>query len=95
MFMNLSGNFQRNSSVKGGGGVLSNSPPIQKKRLDYIQGIYKEVLSLFLGFKGLYSDVDRDPLCHVADTDCLTLGDTSLLTPIDRLYSMQDSYFTS
>uniref|UniRef100_A0A3B4TYC7 LIM homeobox transcription factor 1, alpha n=1 Tax=Seriola dumerili TaxID=41447 RepID=A0A3B4TYC7_SERDU len=44
---------------------------------------------------GLYGDVDRDPLCHVADSDCLALGDSSLLTPIDRLYSMQDSYFTS
>ncbi|XP_031719730.1 LIM homeobox transcription factor 1-alpha [Anarrhichthys ocellatus] len=47
------------------------------------------------GFKGLYGDMDRDPLCHVADSDCLSLGDSSLLTPIDRLYSMQDSYFTS
>lgn len=47
----------------------------------------------FLGFKGLYPDMD--PLCHVADSDCLSLGDSSLLTPIDRLYSMQDSYFTS
>ncbi|KAF7657856.1 hypothetical protein LDENG_00021030 [Lucifuga dentata] len=47
------------------------------------------------GFKGLYSDTDRDPLCLVADSDCLSLGNTSLLTPIDRLYSMQDSYFTS
>ncbi|KAI3368823.1 hypothetical protein L3Q82_025803 [Scortum barcoo] len=47
------------------------------------------------GFKGLYGDMDRDPLCHVVDSDCLSLGDSSLLTPIDRLYSMQDSYFTS
>ncbi|XP_069006442.1 LIM homeobox transcription factor 1-alpha [Embiotoca jacksoni] len=47
------------------------------------------------GFKGLYGDMDRDPLCHVADSDCLSLGDSSPLTPIDRLYSMQDSYFTS
>ncbi|TNN42185.1 LIM homeobox transcription factor 1-alpha [Liparis tanakae] len=47
------------------------------------------------GFKGLYGDMDRDPLCHVADSDCLSLGDSSLLTPIDRLYSMQDSYFAS
>lgn len=53
------------------------------------------MLCLFLGFKGLYGDMDRDPLCHVADSDCLSLGDSSLLTPIDRLYSMQDSYFTS
>uniref|UniRef100_A0A672HNG1 LIM homeobox transcription factor 1, alpha n=1 Tax=Salarias fasciatus TaxID=181472 RepID=A0A672HNG1_SALFA len=36
-----------------------------------------------------------DPLCHVTDSDCLSLGDSSPLTPIDRLYSMQDSYFTS
>lgn len=49
----------------------------------------------FLGFKSLYDDMERDPLCHVADSDCLSLGDSSLLTPIDRLYSMQDSYFTS
>lgn len=49
----------------------------------------------FLGFKSLYGDMDRDPLCHVTDNDCLSLGDSSLLTPIDRLYSMQDSYFTS
>ncbi|XP_029988722.1 LIM homeobox transcription factor 1-alpha [Sphaeramia orbicularis] len=47
------------------------------------------------GFKGLYGDMDGDPLCHMADSDCLSLGDASLLTPIDRLYSMQDSYFTS
>ncbi|XP_044054775.1 LIM homeobox transcription factor 1-alpha isoform X1 [Siniperca chuatsi] len=47
------------------------------------------------GFKGLYGDMGRDPMCHVADSDCLSLGDSSLLTPIDRLYSMQDSYFTS
>ncbi|CAJ1060427.1 LIM homeobox transcription factor 1-alpha [Xyrichtys novacula] len=47
------------------------------------------------GFKSLYSDIDRDPLCHMTDTDCLSLSDSSLLTPIDRLYSMQDSYFTS
>ncbi|XP_036970949.1 LIM homeobox transcription factor 1-alpha isoform X1 [Acanthopagrus latus] len=47
------------------------------------------------GFKGVFVEMDRDPLCHVADADCLSLGDSSLLTPIDRLYSMQDSYFTS
>ncbi|XP_075266513.1 LOW QUALITY PROTEIN: LIM homeobox transcription factor 1-alpha [Salarias fasciatus] len=47
------------------------------------------------GFKCLYGDMDRDPLCHVTDSDCLSLGDSSPLTPIDRLYSMQDSYFTS
>lgn len=47
----------------------------------------------FLGFKGLYPDTD--PLSHLTDNDCLPLGDSSLLTPIDRLYSMQNSYFTS
>lgn len=49
----------------------------------------------FSGFKSLFDDMDRDALCHVTDSDCLALGDSSLLTPIDRLYSMQDSYFTS
>lgn len=53
------------------------------------------MICFFSGFKSLYGDMDRDSLCHVADTDCLSLGDSSLLTPIDRLYSMQDSYFTS
>ncbi|XP_034035551.1 LIM homeobox transcription factor 1-alpha [Thalassophryne amazonica] len=44
------------------------------------------------GYKGLYGELDRD----VQETDdCPSLGDSSLLTPIDRLYSMQDSYFTS
>ncbi|XP_056132732.1 LIM homeobox transcription factor 1-alpha [Lampris incognitus] len=47
------------------------------------------------GFKGLFGDLDGDPLCHLTDTDCLTMADSSLLTPIDHLYSMQDSYFTS
>ncbi|XP_053287054.1 LIM homeobox transcription factor 1-alpha [Pleuronectes platessa] len=47
------------------------------------------------GFKGLYGEMDREPLCHVADRDGLSLGGSSLLTPIDCLYSMQDSYFTS
>ncbi|KAM9849215.1 LIM homeobox transcription factor 1-alpha [Aulostomus maculatus] len=47
------------------------------------------------GFKALYLDMDKDPLCHLSDNDCLSLGDSSLLTPIDRLYSMQDSYFAS
>lgn len=56
--------------------------------------VINDVVS-FLGFKGLYGAMDTDPLCHVADSDCLSLGDSSLLTPIDRLYSMQDSYFTS
>ncbi|CAF90481.1 unnamed protein product, partial [Tetraodon nigroviridis] len=45
------------------------------------------------GFSGLYPETD--PLCHLTDSDCLPPGDPSLLTPIDRLYSMQDSYFTS
>ncbi|XP_072294847.1 LIM homeobox transcription factor 1-alpha [Eucyclogobius newberryi] len=45
------------------------------------------------GFKGLYAD--SDPVCHITNSDCFHLSDSSLLTPIDRLYSMQDSYFTS
>lgn len=45
------------------------------------------------GFKDLYTDMA--PLCHVTDTDCSRLVDSSLLTPIDHLYSMQDSYFAS
>ncbi|CAL9696309.1 unnamed protein product [Knipowitschia caucasica] len=44
------------------------------------------------GFKGLYADMDSDPVCHM--TSNLHL-EASVLTPIDRLYSMQDSYFTS
>lgn len=55
--------------------------------------IHYTTLFFFLGFKGLYPETD--PLCHLTDSDCLPLGDSSLLTPIDRLYSMQDSYFTS
>nr|XP_054586076.1 LIM homeobox transcription factor 1-alpha [Nothobranchius furzeri]XP_054586077.1 LIM homeobox transcription factor 1-alpha [Nothobranchius furzeri] len=47
------------------------------------------------GFKSSYGDISSDPLCHVADSDCLSLDDSSPLTPIDCLYSMQDSYFTS
>ncbi|KAG7514177.1 LIM homeobox transcription factor 1-alpha-like [Solea senegalensis] len=47
------------------------------------------------GFKSLYSDIDKDPLCQMLDSDCLPLSGSSLLTPIDCLYSMQDSYFTS
>ncbi|XP_035997171.1 LIM homeobox transcription factor 1-alpha isoform X2 [Fundulus heteroclitus] len=47
------------------------------------------------GFQGLYGDVDREPLCHVAENDCLSLAGSSPLTPIDCLYSMQDSYFAS
>ncbi|XP_057696548.1 LIM homeobox transcription factor 1-alpha [Corythoichthys intestinalis] len=40
------------------------------------------------GLQALYGDT--------MDTDCTSLGDaSSLLTPIDCLYSMQDSYFTS
>uniref|UniRef100_A0A672K4D7 Uncharacterized protein n=1 Tax=Sinocyclocheilus grahami TaxID=75366 RepID=A0A672K4D7_SINGR len=34
-----------------------------------------------------------DPLCHFGD--CMLSSEPSLLTPIDRLYSMQDSYFAS
>uniref|UniRef100_A0A673IE64 LIM homeobox transcription factor 1-alpha-like n=1 Tax=Sinocyclocheilus rhinocerous TaxID=307959 RepID=A0A673IE64_9TELE len=37
--------------------------------------------------------IDSDPLCHFGD--CMSSSESSLLTPIDRLYSMQDSYFTS
>ncbi|XP_062308864.1 LIM homeobox transcription factor 1-alpha [Osmerus eperlanus] len=47
------------------------------------------------GFRGLYDDMDVAPFCHLGDGSCLSLGDSSLLTPIDRLCSMQDSYFTS
>uniref|UniRef100_A0A3P9MEH1 Uncharacterized protein n=1 Tax=Oryzias latipes TaxID=8090 RepID=A0A3P9MEH1_ORYLA len=47
------------------------------------------------GLKVLYGDMDREPLCCASDSECLSLGDSSPLTPIDRLYSMQDSYFTS
>ncbi|XP_017262639.1 LIM homeobox transcription factor 1-alpha [Kryptolebias marmoratus] len=47
------------------------------------------------GFKAIHGDIDRDPLCHMGDSNCLSLGDISPLTPIDCLYSMQDSYFTS
>uniref|UniRef100_W5KSQ6 LIM homeobox transcription factor 1, alpha n=1 Tax=Astyanax mexicanus TaxID=7994 RepID=W5KSQ6_ASTMX len=45
------------------------------------------------GCEALYSDVNSDPLCHLGE--CLPLAETSLLTPIDRLYSMHDSYFAS
>lgn len=48
---------------------------------------------LFPGCDTLYDNADSDPLCHFGD--CLSNSDPSLLTPIDRLYSMQDSYFTS
>ncbi|KAF6726398.1 LIM homeobox transcription factor 1-alpha [Oryzias melastigma] len=47
------------------------------------------------GLKLLYGSVDGEPLCCVSDSEGLSLGDSSPLTPIDRLYSMQDSYFTS
>ncbi|XP_024909304.1 LIM homeobox transcription factor 1-alpha [Cynoglossus semilaevis] len=47
------------------------------------------------GFKDLCGDIDRSPLCHLTDSDCHSLSGSSLLTPIDCLYSMQDSYFTS
>ncbi|CAG5861535.1 unnamed protein product [Menidia menidia] len=45
-------------------------------------------------FKGSYGDMERNTLYHVADSECLSLSD-SPLTPIGRLYSMQNSYFTS
>lgn len=50
---------------------------------------------VFTGLKLLYGSVDGEPLCCVSDSEGLSLGDSSPLTPIDRLYSMQDSYFTS
>ncbi|KAF3690986.1 LIM homeobox transcription factor 1-alpha LIM/homeobox protein 1.1 [Channa argus] len=46
------------------------------------------------GFKSLFDDMDGDALYCVTESDLKT-GDSSLLTPIGRLYSMQDSYFTS
>ncbi|XP_015251798.1 PREDICTED: LIM homeobox transcription factor 1-alpha-like [Cyprinodon variegatus] len=46
------------------------------------------------GLRSLYGDTDREHLCHVTD-DCLSLAGSSPLTPIDCLYSMQDSYFAS
>ncbi|KAK3542049.1 hypothetical protein QTP86_011349 [Hemibagrus guttatus] len=42
---------------------------------------------------GWYTDLDSD-LLH-PHRDCLSSGETSVLTPIDRLYSMQDSYFAA
>ncbi|XP_062412455.1 LIM homeobox transcription factor 1-alpha [Sardina pilchardus] len=45
------------------------------------------------GCEPLYSEMDGDSLCHLGD--CLSSSDPTLLTPIDRLYSMQESYFTS
>ncbi|XP_058234893.1 LIM homeobox transcription factor 1-alpha [Hemibagrus wyckioides] len=42
---------------------------------------------------GWYTDMDSD-LLH-PHRDCLSSGETSILTPIDRLYSMQDSYFAT
>nr|XP_055042025.1 LIM homeobox transcription factor 1-alpha [Misgurnus anguillicaudatus]XP_055042026.1 LIM homeobox transcription factor 1-alpha [Misgurnus anguillicaudatus] len=45
------------------------------------------------GCDTLFDSTDSDPLCHFSD--CLSSSDASLLTPIDRLYSMQDSYFAS
>lgn len=59
----------------------------------FIFFLHYTIVFFFLGFKGLYPETD--PLCHLTDSDGLPLGDSSLLTPIDRLYSMQDSYFTS
>uniref|UniRef100_A0A3P8Y3K5 LIM homeobox transcription factor 1, alpha n=1 Tax=Esox lucius TaxID=8010 RepID=A0A3P8Y3K5_ESOLU len=47
------------------------------------------------GYKALYMEMDGDPLYHLYDGTSLSYGDSSLLTPIDCLYSMQDSYFTS
>ncbi len=49
--------------------------------------------SLFIGCDTFYDDTDSDPLCHFGD--CMSSSEPSLLTPIDRLYSMQDSYFAS
>ncbi|XP_042178664.1 LIM homeobox transcription factor 1-alpha [Oncorhynchus tshawytscha] len=46
------------------------------------------------GCKALYVEMDGNPLCNLGDGDCLSLCDSSLATPIDHLYSMQDSYFT-
>ncbi|KAK7150882.1 hypothetical protein R3I93_011976 [Phoxinus phoxinus] len=45
------------------------------------------------GCDTIYDDTDSDPLCHFGD--CMSSSEPSLLTPIDRLYSMQDSYFAS
>uniref|UniRef100_A0AAY4CQE1 Uncharacterized protein n=1 Tax=Denticeps clupeoides TaxID=299321 RepID=A0AAY4CQE1_9TELE len=45
------------------------------------------------GCEGLYCELDGDPLHHLGDY--VSPSDPSLLTPIDRLYSMQESYFTS
>ncbi|XP_037393776.1 LIM homeobox transcription factor 1-alpha [Pygocentrus nattereri] len=45
------------------------------------------------GCEAFYNDVDDSPLCHLGD--CMSSEETSLLTPIDRLYSMHDSYFAS
>uniref|UniRef100_A0A673K1E6 LIM homeobox transcription factor 1-alpha-like n=1 Tax=Sinocyclocheilus rhinocerous TaxID=307959 RepID=A0A673K1E6_9TELE len=45
-----------------------------------------------IGIKA-YLGQNSDPLCHFGD--CMLSSEPSLLTPIDRLYSMQDSYFAS
>ncbi|XP_063058107.1 LIM homeobox transcription factor 1-alpha [Engraulis encrasicolus] len=45
------------------------------------------------GCKSLYAELEEASLCHLGD--CLPSSEPSLLTPIDRLYSMQESYFTS
>nr|XP_021324120.1 LIM homeobox transcription factor 1, alpha isoform X1 [Danio rerio] len=45
------------------------------------------------GCDTLYDETDSDPLCHFGD--CMSSSELSFLTPIDRLYSMQDSYFAS
>ncbi|XP_048832800.1 LIM homeobox transcription factor 1-alpha [Brienomyrus brachyistius] len=44
-------------------------------------------------FGSEYHCLDADSLCHLGD--CLSPHDPSLLNPIDRLCSMQDSYFAS
>uniref|UniRef100_A0AAY5EIA9 LIM homeobox transcription factor 1, alpha n=1 Tax=Electrophorus electricus TaxID=8005 RepID=A0AAY5EIA9_ELEEL len=40
-----------------------------------------------------YGRTHSDPSCHHGD--CLSSGETPVLTPIDLLFSMQDSYFSS
>ncbi|XP_062858546.1 LIM homeobox transcription factor 1-alpha [Trichomycterus rosablanca] len=44
-------------------------------------------------YEAFYSDREGDQLCYLGNSLCF--GDASVLTPIDRLYSMQDSYFAS
>ncbi|XP_066532399.1 LIM homeobox transcription factor 1-alpha [Hoplias malabaricus] len=45
------------------------------------------------GCEAFFSDMDSDPVCHLREG--LLSEETSFLTPIDRLYSMHDSYFAS